>query len=173
MIWSKPDGIIAFVHDKIREAVVSTIPPQRRRELHKLVAEYLLINQTARSFDLAYHFDEAGLPDRAWPHALKAAQQARQRYALDSAEAQFRIAARALTVSSRSGSSSEKVAGHGSNENSPQRLMDPASRYDIESGLAKVLLLLGKYEEADTWLNAALASAPSPVEEAQDSLPTG
>ncbi|MCR9293464.1 MAG: ATP-binding protein [bacterium] len=169
LIWSKPDGTVAFVHDKIREAVVSRLAEPRRRDLHFKVAQYLLEKTPSRCFDLAYHFDEACMPQQAWPHALKAANEARARYALDSAEVQFRIAARALsdqTPANLCGEHHLQVAGR-AKQPSSRCTVDRESQYQIESGLAKVLLLLGKYEEAEQWLTAALQSAPSALDEAK------
>ncbi|MFN3192657.1 MAG: ATP-binding protein [Aureliella sp.] len=152
LIWMKPDGKLAFVHDKIREAVVAGIHPESRRELHEQVANYLQIHRPENCFDLAYHFDAAKRPELAWNHALEAAEQAKKGYALDSAEAQYRIATRALDLANNAGTS-----------HSPNNVvLDPDSRFAIESGLADVLLLLGKYAEADQWLKSAIDSAPSP-----------
>ncbi|MEM8733662.1 MAG: ATP-binding protein [Planctomycetota bacterium] len=151
LIWMKPDGKLAFVHDKIREAVVSRINVETRRDLHERVAEYLQEHSPENCFDLAYHFDAAKRPELAWHHALLAAEQAKQGYALDSAEAQFRIATRALDLANEDPKDGESIVH-----------LDPDSRFAIESGLADVLLLLGKYAEADQWLKSAIDSAPSP-----------
>lgn len=162
LIWNKPNGMIAFVHDKIREAVISKLNVERRCDLHRLIAEYLQRRYPSRCFDLAYHFDSANLPQSAWPHALAAAGQARTRYALDTAEAQYRIAARALAPEINGQHSSVDCS------NPPATpFIDPAARHAMESGLADVLLLLGKYDEAEHWLGRSLASAPTSVHEAK------
>lgn len=158
LIWTRPDGTVAFVHDKIREAVVSKIGDSNRKQIHQQVAEYLHRNEPDRCFDLAYHYDKAGLPGLAWQHALEAAESARGTYALDSAEAQFRIAARAID---------------GEFESSLGVKMDQRPQHQIEAGLADVLMLLGKYEEAQHWLEKGLESAPSPNELAQVRLKQG
>lgn len=192
LIWSKPDGTIAFVHDKIREAIVARLSDQERSQIHRRVAEYLSAHAPERSFDLAFHYDAAKLPLLAWPHALNAAAAARSRYALDAAEAQYRIATHSLRQEFSDWDAGESVAlDQGepsvlpdSAESSAQdialtkeeirsQLPTKADRYEIQSGLAEILLLLAKYEEAEFWLNAAVESAPSPSDLAHVRLKQG
>ncbi|MEM7475722.1 MAG: ATP-binding protein, partial [Planctomycetota bacterium] len=166
LVWSKPDGTIAFVHDKIREAVVSRIPAEQRSQLHGKIAQYLQKHEPSRCFDLAYHFDAADLPEFAWRHALIAAGEAKSRYALDTAEAQYRIAARALTIGQQRSLSMQD--GQATEVN-----LDRHQRHEIEFGLANVVLLLGKYDDAALWLDYALSSAPQPIDAARVRLKQG
>ena len=155
LIWTKPDGQIAFVHDRIREAALERLDHSERGRLHRKVAEFLVLERPDRYFDIAYHFDAADLPDAAWPHALKAAETARATYALDSAEKQYHIAARALNVDD--------------DRCSIQRI----DQHKIEVGLANVSMLLGKYEQAEQWLEKAQSSATCSLAEVRVGLRLG
>ncbi|MDA1052766.1 MAG: protein kinase [Planctomycetota bacterium] len=87
--------------------------------------------QWQRVFDLAYFFDAAGKHDRACPFALCAAEQARKQDAQEVAEQQFRIALRG--------------AGQ----------LSTAIRFRVHEGLGDVLVLRGKYGEANEQFEAA------------------
>ena len=164
LVWLKPDGQIAFVHDKIREAVVSRIEDKDRQELHARIAHYLQKHEADRYFDLAYHFDAAQLPEHAWSPALKAAKEARKRYALDTAEAQYRIAIRAFP---------DKQSGDVGQEHPSAEILSPHKQHAIEVGLADTLLLLGRYDDADEWFDRALTSAPDSLGVAKVRLKQG
>ena len=124
-VWVRPDGIrCAFVHDKIRAALLARLSDERRKELHYRIALSLQNKTPDRIFDLAYHFDAAGGSEEALPYALQAAHQARSQYSLEVAEQQYRIADRGV------------------------RSDDRARQYAIAEGLGDVLMLRGQYEEA-------------------------
>ena len=133
MVWQRDgDSRVAFVHDKLREGLLSQLGAGRRKVLHGKAANQLEAVNAQRVFELAYHFDAAGRSKRALPYALKAAQEARARHALEVAEEQYRIAQR------------------GGGE------ADRESRLAIAEGLGDVLMLRGRYDEAEKYLSAAL-----------------
>lgn len=142
MIWSKPNGSYAFVHDKIRDAVLSRIPLDLLCKMHGQTGYYLAKTHPEKAYDLAYHFDAAGMHREALPHALLAAQNARNGFSLGSALFQLQIATRAFHVA------------------------DSVTRHRIESMMAEVLMLQGDYTEAATWLDACLRTANSQHDEA-------
>lgn len=146
LIWFRPNGNVAFVHDKVREAVIERMSGEARRNIHRRLAEHLAIHQPESHFDLAHHYASAGLPSSAWRPALNAAVIARKRYAIDSAISQYRIAAQAIELDPETSK------------------LDPKSKHMIESGLAEVLLLQGHYSEAEQWLDLALLSATDSLE---------
>jgi two-component system sensor kinase len=92
-----------------------------------------------RVFDLASFFDAAGEDERAFPFALTAAEQARKQNALEVAEQQFCIA--------RAGASKQS----------------DAIRFRVLEGLGSVLTLRGRYGDARTQFEAALALTQSAV----------
>ena len=61
-------------HDRVREVVVERLPPASRREVHLRLAEALATAPASDPEASAYHFDAAGLPERAGPYALQAAE---------------------------------------------------------------------------------------------------
>ncbi|HWC25106.1 MAG TPA: EAL domain-containing protein, partial [Solirubrobacteraceae bacterium] len=130
IVWSDGDGErCAFVHDKLREALLDRLPAQRRRELHRAAALHLRRHEAPDAFELAYHFDAAGEHADALPHALQSAASARARYALDVAQRQYEIAARGAT--------------------------EPGLRREIAQGLGDVAMLGGRYEDAAAHFAAA------------------
>ena len=116
---------------------------ETRRELHHRVAHYLQREDAGRIFDLAYHFDAAGDHEAALPYALQAAEQARAQHALEIAEKQYRIAQRGADSAERS------------------------TRYEIAEGLGDVLMLRGRYSEAEELFQTALELAEGTFAEAQ------
>jgi transcriptional regulator with XRE-family HTH domain/tetratricopeptide (TPR) repeat protein len=90
------DGTYHFTHDLIREVVEGALGSQRRRTLHRHIAEELerRDNQarTGRSAEIGTHFLAAGEQRRALPHVLLAGDQAKSIYAHAEAEQHFRTA---------------------------------------------------------------------------------
>jgi signal transduction histidine kinase len=144
MVWVKNEGArCVFVHDKVREALLGRLPPEERRRLHQQAASQLEKQQGSRALEIAYHYDAAGEPDRALPHALSAGDQARAQHALEVAEQQYRIAERG-------------AAG-----------ADAAIRLCIAEGLGDVLMLRGRYDDAAAQFEQARALAASDTSRAQ------
>ncbi len=126
---------LSFVHDRLREAMLASLAEADRRELHRRAAAVIERVDASRDFELAYHLDSAGAPERALPHALGAAERARARYALELAEQLYRIADR---------------GGAGASQ---------ATRRQIAEGLGDVLDLRGNYEAATQALENARSLA--------------
>ena len=124
----------AFVHDKLREALLIRLEAERLRGLHQKAAEYLERVAPGSVFEIAYHFDAAGAAERALPYAVAAAEQARQLHGLEVAERHYRIAMGAGSL----GRETERV---------------------VHQGLGTVLMLRGRYEEAGQLLQRARAQA--------------
>lgn len=143
-VWMRPGGAeCAFVHDKIRSAVLARLTPEDRRDLHHRIACDLLRRHPERIFDLAHHFDAAGDHAHALPYALAAAEQARAQHSLEAAEQQYRIAGRGEAAA------------------------DLSTKYRIREGLGDVLMLRGRYEEAKQVFQAAAEVAQGDVARAQ------
>ena len=134
-----------FLHDKLREVVLESLTPSRRRALHGQAGDALARTGTATSFDLAYHLHAAGRLEEALAPALAAAEEARARHALGLAEANFVIAGEAVeaTVPASEGGS--------------------ALRARVAEGLADVLALAGRYSEADEQLERASYLSSDPL----------
>ncbi|MEL6181647.1 MAG: tetratricopeptide repeat protein, partial [Myxococcota bacterium] len=81
-------GHAIFVHDKLHEVVYDRIDLERRVELHHKVAEALK-DDVAQMGVVAWHWTEAGQPERARGCFLKAAHHAAQRWALIDAQRYF------------------------------------------------------------------------------------
>jgi two-component system sensor kinase len=148
-VWVDASGAgYSFAHDRVRESLLARMPRDERRRLHRLAATRFtaLFDADGRqslAFDVAYHFDAAGDPTSALPYALRAAQSARARGALETAELQYRIAERGLV-----GASADVERA-------------------VAEGLGDVLLLRGRYDEAEVQLERARASATADVDRAK------
>ncbi len=137
LVWPVDGSRCGFVHDKVRETLLGLVEERERRALHEQTAILLEQRAPTRFFDLAFHFDAAGQPERALPYALAAAHEARAQQSLEVAEQQYRIAER--------GAASE-----------------PASRSHIAEELGRVLMLRGRYAEAAEQLERARALVTDP-----------
>ena len=143
-VWVQPDGVrCAFIHDKIRAALLARLSGEARRDLHRQIALSLQKSLPERVFDLAYHFDAAGHHERALEYALLAARQARSQHSLEVAEQQYRIAERRA------------------------RSADRAVQYGIAEGLGDVLMLRGRYDEAAELFQRAAQLADGECVQAQ------
>ncbi len=139
ILWVREaEGRCSFTHDKLRENLLDRMQPAERRRLHLAAAERIEAVDPARSFDLAYHFDAAGELSRALPHALRAAEEARARHALEVAVTHYRIA--------------ERAAG-----------ADPAVSARVAEALGDTLMLQGDYLGAADQLQRALDLSRDPV----------
>ena len=65
----------AFRHDMVRQALVDSVPPHRRMQMHRLIAE-LLTEQSAAPADIAHHWRAGGKPREAVRWLLEAAREA-------------------------------------------------------------------------------------------------
>jgi two-component system sensor kinase len=147
ILWvDESEGRCSFTHDKLRETLLDRLDPAERVRLHRLAAVHIERTDRDRIFDLAYHFDAAGESTRALPHALKAAELARSRHALDVAIAHYRIAERAV----------EQM----------EPAADPFLQGQIAEGLGDVLTLRGEYREAASCLDRALTYTDDPIRRA-------
>ena len=137
LLWIDGDSA-RFVHDKVRETVLSSLSEDDRKETHRLAALAIATSDQPSSWVLAHHYSRAGLAAEALPHALEAAAVARARFALDLAEDQLRIAASCC----------------------------PPNREDIRlrihESLGDVFMLRGNYAPARAELDHALTLAAEP-----------
>ncbi len=138
IVWpEETTGHARFLHDKLREALLSRISTDERASLHLRAAQRIESLDADRTFELAYHFDAARRDDLALPYALRAAETARAQHSLDVALRNYRIAEAALRTSGGS----------------------DADRAGVAESLGDVLTLQGAYDEAAAKLSAALEHA--------------
>lgn len=166
LVGADEHQLVDTYHDRIRETVLAEMPPEHRKSLHLAMALEIeqqggyptawvkriesatsidmedVTEPVLRAFDLAFHFDAAKESRRAWIYGLIAAEQAKQRFALDVAAAQFAIAERNL----------------------PPHLTAVHCR--IAAGWGHTLTLLGRYTEAETILKGAMNLLSDPYSQA-------
>ncbi len=150
LIWERASGsICSFMHDQIREAVLQTLAPTRRALIHRRAADYLSLHESHRVFDIAVHHDASGRSDLAKEYAIEAAERARTSHALESAEQQYRIALRSFSSLSE----------------------EPS--FKVLYGLGDVLMLCGRYQEAEPFFERAIKCADSATMRAEVTLKLG
>lgn len=135
VVWRGENLRYAFVHDRLREAFLNRLGAEELARLHRRAAEEIEAADPSRAFELSYHFDAGGFPERALPYAISSAEAARARDDLELAERHYRIAERGAPVGDRT------------------------TRQNLAVSLGQVLMLRGNYEEARERLEAALALA--------------
>ncbi|WP_200861142.1 ATP-binding protein [Rhodopirellula baltica] len=149
LVWSRPDRVLAFVHDKIRESILEELTADRIRSMHGQIGQYYVEHEPLEFFKLAYHFDAAELHEQALPFALRAAEIARNSFSLVSAEEQLRIATRAICHADRS------------------------KQHHIQMMMSDVLMLQGEYDKSEAWLDQAFESAETGTHNARVLLKRG
>lgn len=92
-----------FAHDKLREAIRKGMDAEQRKALHLKVAEtledlYTGKEREALNASLAYHYKEAGVPEKAFQYFVKAGDIATKLYIYDQARSHY-AAAEALLPS--------------------------------------------------------------------------
>jgi signal transduction histidine kinase len=143
LVWHTDGRRFRFVHDRLREAFLESLSPTELAGLHRHAAEHMEAEDPERAFELSYHFDAGGQPDRALPYAVTSAESARTRNDLELAERQYRIAERGALGA------------------------DPGTRRRILVSLGQVLMLRGAYDEAGGRLESALTLAGGGFEAAR------
>jgi two-component system sensor kinase len=130
LIWARPDGSQAFVHDSIRQAMVERLPQKRKCELHKRIAEYYE-SIAGDSIEVAIHYDQAGLHEQAFVAALDSAKRAQEATSLATALQMYQIAWKGVDPK------------------------DSQQRSQIAEHIGNILMLSGTYGESDQWFSRA------------------
>ncbi|MBI3073524.1 MAG: protein kinase [Deltaproteobacteria bacterium] len=138
-----------FAHDKIREALLERMPPRTRTNIHRRAALQLTFAESDRDFELAYHWYSAGESTNALPYAVAAAKKSRAKYALETAERYYRMAALGAADA------------------------DAETQLRVNEGLGDVLTLRGRYDEAELYLKTARTLATSPESRARSAFKLG
>ncbi|HZI08458.1 MAG TPA: protein kinase, partial [Archangium sp.] len=79
-------------HERIRQALLGTLPPEARARRHRAVAEALTTRAPGDDEALLLHWEGAGEPLRAGPHAVRSAERAARALAFENAAALYRKA---------------------------------------------------------------------------------
>ncbi len=137
------------MHDQIRDAVLKSLTRQRKADIARRAAVYLSQREPHRVFDIAYHHNVSGRPDLAKDYAIEAAERARSSHALEAAEQQYRIALRGYFA------------------------LCEEPEFRVLHGLGDVLMLCGRYEEAEAYFQKALKCADSNTAHAEVTLKLG
>ena len=92
----------SFAHTLLLDAIKNTANPRRIKRIHHAVGEALEKRNSAAIAELAAHFDQAGVSEKAYRYAMQAGESATSVYAQDEASAFFTMAQRhAATASER------------------------------------------------------------------------
>ena len=126
----------AFYHALIQQVLYRDLSPRRRKRLH-LAAGQAIEQQPVqvrdrRSAELAWHYAQGGMPDRALHYSVLAGDQAEKRFAHRESENHYRVAL-----------------------NLAQNNNDPSLKPLILERLGRVLTNYGRYEDARQLLEQA------------------
>ena len=135
-----------FSHAKLREVAYAELRPPRRRLLHRRIAEALervyANNLDAVSGQIASHYEQAGIGERAIPFYQRAAEGAERVYAHAEALAAYRRAVALLEAAPAREAQREKIA-------------------QLHEQVGEVLSLTGQYDEAMLVYERALSYVPN------------
>jgi energy-coupling factor transporter ATP-binding protein EcfA2 len=97
-----PEAVYVFKHALVQEVAYASLLRERRTSIHQKLAEVIEKDpanvEAAHPQLTAWHFAEAGMPDKAVTHYLKAADQATGRFALAEMVSHLRNALRQLEL---------------------------------------------------------------------------
>ncbi len=141
LLWRLEGGRCSFCHDKIREGLLAGLRPERRRDLHEQAALWYEQSGRARPVTLAHHWTQAERPDLAFPHALRAGEEA-------FAQLDFASAIEQLSLARLS---------------RPGSLAQPQD-FQLHNQLAQAFDTSGCYDEALLAYQQALETAPDDQE---------
>ena len=127
----------AFTHTLLLDAIKNTANPRRLKRIHHSVGEALENRNSNAIAELAGHFDQAGVSDKAYRYAMQAGASATNVYAHDEAAAFFTMAQRNAATA--------------------------RERLDAFIGAAKVAEVSNRYAEAMEICKTALASVQDDV----------
>ncbi len=96
LLWEDEADTLTFRHDKVRECLMASLPPLRRRRLHGFIGR-ILEAQTEKSdaqhlADLAFHFTRSGDRTRGAHYARRAAEHSLETCAPQEALKHYRVA---------------------------------------------------------------------------------
>ncbi|MBX3417539.1 MAG: response regulator [Pirellulaceae bacterium] len=149
ILWQLTNGKYLFVHERLKESLLTEITSSKRRELHLAFAHYLENNDPENISDLAYHYHLAESHAQALAYALRATAQAQRLQSLEKAEEFLRIAMLGLPYA------------------------DAITSHEVYSQMADVLMLAGRYDESAHWLDKTLESSLPPLELARIKMKLG
>jgi diguanylate cyclase (GGDEF)-like protein/putative nucleotidyltransferase with HDIG domain len=127
----------AFTHTLLLDAIKNTANPRRLKRIHHAVGEALEKRNSNAIAELAGHFDQAGVTEKAYRYAMQAGASATNVYAHDEAAAFFTMAQRNAATATE--------------------------RLDAFIGAAKVAEVSNRYAEAMEICKTALATVQDDV----------
>lgn len=124
------DDQLETYHDRIREAVRAGLAPETLATHHRHLAEAMESSARIAPDRLAYHFDGAGLAEKAALYAVRAGEQAERALAFDHAAQMYRLAL-------------------------AQRVLPAKRQHQVEQRLGDAMAALGRGVEAAAAYQAA------------------
>ncbi len=176
----RPGDLIEPYHDRVREAIVARLSPERRSELHLKLATAQEQTGSGSPEELAVHFREAGALDKAAWYSAEAAVRASDALAFDRAARLYRqslelrpldgAGGRALQVAlgealANAGRGAEAAQAFIVAATSVQRLSggDEAVSLELQRRAAEQLLRAGHIDEGMDQLRTVLATIGLPI----------
>ena len=164
------DGTAVFRHDALRVAAHESLPFQRRRHLHRAIAEHLEPAGATSDAVLAFHYEQAGMAHQAYPLARRAGLAAKAAGAVaEACDLLDRAARLAVTVAPGELGPLQLELGEarswlgdldGADRSlaaAARRLGDPLDQARAYHHRADVALMRGNAGRARTWVRKGLA----------------
>ena len=87
----------SFAHGLLVDAILRTINPRRLARIHERIAQAMEQRTPGNAAEIATHYDQAGIPDKTYRHAMSAGRSALAIYAHGDARRFFELAERVAT----------------------------------------------------------------------------
>lgn len=143
LLIEQDETTLTFSHDKIREVAYKSLSRLRRRKLHQWAAEGLELDHKNHpemvANQLAYHFERAGMKDKAWQYHALAGHRAQAQYAHEAAVHHYQ---QAITLAP-----------------AEMTVAQAQVQVNLYEGLGEILQALGRYTEAEVACGAMLTAA--------------
>ena len=162
---------ISFRHDVYRRMAYQSLPFARRRQLHRSLADHLVVTGRSDHALLAFHYQQAGRVDLAYPSAVRAGMAAKSSGALVEASD---LLGRAATMAGQIDRASmpgllieqgesfswlgEFDAAEGCFRSARRRVTDPIEHGRLCHLQADMALTHNKFRTAQRWIDQGLAA---------------
>jgi predicted AAA+ superfamily ATPase len=172
LCYAPASNALECFHDRIRHEVVRAIPQAEVQKIRLRLAEELEQHTPEQAELIMQHYLEAGLPDRAAPHAVRAASAAEQALAFEQAATLYERAVQLVHAGEEQRSLrvrwAQALANTGRGARAAEQFVHAAAAshgreaLDLERRAAHELLVTGHLSEGSQLLRKVIRSAGLP-----------
>src|SRR5581483_3914531 len=174
----RDETAVEVYHDRIREAVVAALVGDRRRALHRRLADTLVATRAPDPYLLFTHYLGAGDAERAAHHAEEAADRAAGALAFGRAAELYRrarelsgatgsvrpdVTVKLAHALANAGRSAEAAIEYASAADASETAADAAALFDLRRRSAEQFLRAGRIADGTSGMRAVLARSGIPL----------